>query len=145
MSRFKVFFLVMLSVLVGFIGIFTVHFPYLKTSKIFKECRQGGVGIHLVILYKVVITASTKKLITYITAIVPGPGLFLHLMNKHSDPRFHLLSHSPLPSLSMSGFSCTVMLFLTSGTTLVFFPISFSLFSVCVQYLWQLPFITCST
>jgi hypothetical protein len=38
----------MLPVFVGCSGKFTVHFPYLETSKIFKECRQGGVGIHLV-------------------------------------------------------------------------------------------------
>jgi len=66
------------------------------------------VGIHLVMLYKVATTVCAKTLITYITAIVPGLGLFLHLMNKHSDSRFHLLSHSPSLSLSMSGFSCTV-------------------------------------
>jgi len=80
----------MLSVLVGFSGIFTVQFPYLETSKIFKECRQGGVGIHLVMLYKIVTTVCAKTLITYIKVIVPGPGWFLHLMNKHSGPRFHL-------------------------------------------------------
>jgi len=135
----------MLSVLVGFSGIFTVQFPYLETLKIFKECRQVGVGIHLVMLYKVATAVCAKTLITYITAIVSGPRLFLHLMNKHFDPRFHLLSHSPLPSLSMSGFGCTVMLFMTSGTALVSFPVSFSMFSMCVQYPWQLYFVTCST
>jgi len=99
----------MLPVFVGLSGIFTVQFPYLETSKIFKECRQDGVGIHLVRLHKVAATVCAETLITYFTVVVPGPGLSLHLMNKHSDPCFHLLSHSP--SLSVSGFSCTIMFF----------------------------------
>ena len=121
----------MLSVFVGYSGVFTVQFLYLETSMIFKECRQGGVGIHLVRLYKVVTTVCAETFITYFTVIVPRPGLSHHL-NKHSDPRFHLLSHSPSPSLSMSGFSCTIMLFLTSGTALVSFPVfSLHVFNVC--------------
>jgi len=117
---------------VGCSGIFRVQLPYLETSKIFKECRQGGVGIHLLRLYKVATTVCAETFITDITVIVPGPGLSLHLINKHSDPRFHLLSHSPSPSLSMSGFSCTIMLFLTSGTALVSFPLFFLIvFNVC--------------
>jgi len=117
---------------VGCICTFAVQFLCLETLKIFKEGRQVGVGIHLVRLYKVATTVCAGIFITYFTVIVPGPGLSLHLMNKHSDPRFHLLSHAPSPSLSLSGFSCTIMLFLTSGTALVSFPVFFlNVFNVC--------------
>jgi hypothetical protein len=69
----------MLSVFVGCSGIF-VQLPYLETSKIFKECGQGGVVIHLVRLYKVATTVCAETFIIDITVIVPGPGLSLHLM-----------------------------------------------------------------
>jgi hypothetical protein len=42
----------------------TVQFPYLDTWKVFKECREGGVGIHLASVCDSANTTSSKTLLS---------------------------------------------------------------------------------
>jgi len=56
----------------------TVQFPYLDTWKVFKECREGGVGGYSpgqCILHDSATTTCSKTLITYITVTVLAPDV----------------------------------------------------------------------
>ena len=56
----------------------TVQFPYLDTWKVFKECREGGVGGYSpgqCILHDSATTTCSKTLITYITVTMPAPDV----------------------------------------------------------------------
>jgi hypothetical protein len=48
----------------------TVHFPYLDTWKVFKECGEGGVGIRLTSVCDSANTTRSKTLIAYINVTV---------------------------------------------------------------------------
>ena len=53
-----------------------------------------------------------------------------------------LLSHSPSPPLSPSGFMCTIMMSMTYGTTLSLYKYSLWILSTCYQYPCWLSFVT---
>jgi len=56
----------------------TIQLPYLDTWKVFKECREGGVGGYSpgqCILHDSATTKCSKTLITYITVTVLAPDV----------------------------------------------------------------------
>jgi hypothetical protein len=53
----------------------TAQFPYLDAWKVFKECREGRVGIRLPSVYGPANTTSSKTLITYIRVTTPVPNV----------------------------------------------------------------------
>jgi len=74
----------------------------------------------------------TKALVIYIT--VTADYKFLSLLEQSLLSSVSLLSYSPSPPLSPSGFMCIIMLSVTCGTTLSFSKYPFWIFSACFQY-----------
>ena len=114
----------------------------LRLRKYLKECKYHGVGTCLMKIYDSAIIICTKAFIIYITVTVLATSPLDEQSLLSCVTAFTLTITT---TISLSGFTCIIMLSMTYGTTLSLFKYSFWIFSTCFQYHCQLSFVTSYT